>query len=375
MSNNSNSNLQQTSSIDDDEIDLIALAKKVWEGRKTILKTTFIFMGIGLFVALFTPKEFTTATTMVPQTSSGKQIGGNLSGLAAMAGINLGSMGGDSGIAPTLYPQIVSSVPFQKELLQTPLTFKGQKNKVSYADYYTNIQRTGVLGTLKKYTIGLPGVIIKAIKGKPSNLQATTDNQLLSVTNEEYELIKQLEEQISLDVNIKDGYVTLSATMPEAIASAELAKKAQSLLQQYIIDYKVQKSKEQLKFIQGRYDEKEREFKVKQQGLARYRDRNQFMNSALAQTSMEVLQSEYDVAEKVYSELAKQLETQKIQVKEDTPVFTILKPVSVPIEKSKPNRPLILIIWTFLGGILGIGMVFGRTFLGSLKTQWGQSES
>ena len=99
------------------------------------------------------------------------------------------------------------------------------------------------------------------------------------------------------------------------------------------------------------------------------------MNSALAQTSMEVLQSEYDVAEKVYSELAKQLETQKIQVKEDTPVFTILKPVSVPIEKSKPNRPLILIIWTFLGGILGIGMVFGRTFLGSLKTQWGQSES
>lgn len=362
----------QSTSIEDDEIDLISLAKKVWEGRKTIIKITFIFMGIGLFVALFSPKEFTTSTTMVPQTSSGKQIGGSLSGLAAMAGINLGSMGGDSGIAPTLYPQIVSSIPFQKELLQTPLTIEGQKNKVTYTDYFTNIQSPGLLGTLKKYTLGLPGVIIKAIKGKPSQIQATTDNQLLSITDEEYELIEQLENQVGLDVNIKDGYVTLSATMPEAVASAELAKKAQDLLQQYIIDYKVQKSKDQLQFIQERYNEKEREFKAKQQQLARFKDRNQFVNSALAQTSFEVIQSEYDVAEKVYSELAKQLETQKIQVKEDTPVFTILKPVSVPIKKSKPNRPLTLVIFTFLGGIVGVGMVFGKEFLGSVKTQWNQ---
>lgn len=372
MSNNSNNNLQQPTSIDDDEIDLISLAKKVWEGRKTIIKITLIFMGIGLFVALFSPKEFTTSTTMVPQTSSGKQIGGSLSGLAAMAGINLGSMGGDSGIAPTLYPQIVNSIPFQKELLQTPLTIEGQKNKVTYVHYFTDIHSPGLLGYLKKFTIGLPGVIIKAIKGKPSNPQPTTDNQLLTVTNEEYELIEQLEEQITLDVNIKDGYVTLSATMPEAVASAELAKKAQDLLQQYIIDYKVQKSKDQLQFIQERYNEKEREFKAKQQQLARFKDRNQFVNSALAQTSFEVIQSEYDVAEKVYSELAKQLETQKIQVKEDTPVFTILKPVSVPIKKSKPNRPLTLVIFTFLGGIVGVGMVFGKEFLGSVKTQWNQ---
>lgn len=331
-------------------------------------------MGIGFFIAILTPKEFTTATTMVPQTSSGKQIGGNLSGLAAMAGINLGSMGSESGIAPTLYPQIISSIPFQKELLQTPLTIEGQKNKVTYADYYTNIHRPGVLGTLKKYTIGLPGVIIKAIKGKSENQFPSNENQLLSVTNDEYELIKQLQDQVALDVHLKDGYVTLSANMPEAIASAELAKKAQELLQQYIIDYKVQKSKDQLHFIQERYNEKERIFKTKQQELARFKDRNQFMNSALAQTSFEIIQSEYNVSEKVYSELAKQLETQKIQVKEDTPVFAVLNPVAVPIKKSKPNRPITLVIFTFLGVVVGVGTVFGREFLGSVKEQWNGSE-
>jgi hypothetical protein len=369
MNTNTNTNLQN----EEDEIDLIALAKTGWEGRKTVIKTVVVFMAIGLFIAIFTPKEFTASTTMVPASSS-KKVGGNLSGLASLAGINLGSMGGEGGISPTLYPQIVNSIPFQKELLQTPLTIEGQGKKVTYSHYYTDIYSLGLLGYLKKYTIGLPGLLIKAIKGKSDNQQPTTDNQLLTLTNEESGLINQLSGQLSLEANEKDGYITLEATMPEAIPSAELTQRAQELLQQYIINFKVLKSSESLKFIQERYAEKEKEFKATQQQLARFRDRNQFVNSALAQTTLERLQSEKDLAQGVYTELAKQLETQQIQVKEDTPVFTVLKPVSVPIEKSKPNRPLILIIWTLLGGIIGIGMVFGKVFLGSVKKQWNGNE-
>ncbi len=355
---------------EDDEIDLIALAKTGWEGRKIVIKMVLIFMAIGLFIAILSPKEFTASTTMVPASDS-KKVGGNLSGLASLAGINLGSMGGDSGISPTLYPQIVNSIPFQKELLQTPLTIDGQSKKVTYSQYYTDIYSPGLLGYLKKYTIGLPGIIIKAIKPAgvtPSGVDE--GNQLLTLTNEENELIKQLSDQLSLDVNDKDGYVSLAATMPEAIPAAELTQRAQELLQQYIISFKVLKSSESLKFIQERYAEKEIAFKDAQQQLASFRDRNQFVNTALAQTTLERLQSEKDLAQDVYTELAKQLETQQIQVKEDTPVFTVLKPVSVPIEKSKPNRPLILVIWTFLGGVIGIGMVFGRMFILDIKGKW-----
>lgn len=374
MNTEQNTNLQK----EDDEIDLIALAKTGWEGRKTVIKTVLIFMAIGLFIAIFSPKEFTASTTMVPASDS-KKIGGNLSGLASLAGINLGSMGGEGGISPTLYPQIVNSIPFQLEMLQTPLTIDGQSKKVTYSQYYTEIYSPGLLGYLKKYTIGLPGIIIKAIKGKPvipSGVegQGEGDNQLLTISDEENGLIKQLNGQLSLEVNDKDGYVSLAATMPEAISAAELTQRAQELLQQYIINFKVLKSSESLKFIQERYAEKEKEFKAAQNQLARFRDRNQFVNTALAQTTLERLQSEKDLAEGVYNELAKQLETQQIQVKEDTPVFTVLKPVSVPIEKSKPNRPLILVIWTFLGVIIGVGMVFGKAFLGSLKRQWNGSE-
>jgi LPS O-antigen subunit length determinant protein (WzzB/FepE family) len=92
----------------------------------------------------------------------------------------------------------------------------------------------------------------------------------------------------------------------------------------------------------------------------------------LARTEEERLMNEYQLAFQVYSQLAQQLETAQIKVKEDTPVFSIVKPVTVPIEKSKPNRPLILIIWTFLGGIIGVGWIFGKQFLKDIKTKWNE---
>jgi len=364
-----NQNKNTDNHTEEDEIDLIALAKTLWEGRKTVIKTTLIFMGIGLFVAVFSPKEYTASTTFVPQTSEGMKIGGNLGGLAAMAGINLGGMNSDSGIPPDLYPLIIQSIPFQKELLETPLTIEGQDHKITFKDYYANVKKPGILGYLKKYTIGLPGVIIKAIKGKSENviLSDVEGTQLLSITNEENELIKQLNNQISLNVNDKEGYVNLSANMPEALASAELTLKAQQLLQRYVIDFKIQKSKEQLEFIKKRYFEIEDKFKEVQQKLAKYIDRNQQITKAQAKAKLEILQDEYELMYGVYKELAKQLEAQYIQVTEDTPVFTVLNPVTVPLERSKPERPKIFLIWTFLGVFSGLFIVLKRNIFSFVR--------
>ncbi len=371
MSTEQNNN-KQLVSIQEDEIDLIQLAKTLWAGRRSVIKTTLIFMVLGLFIALFSAKEYTASTTMVPQSAEGgSKLGGSLGGLAAMAGINLGSMGGGSTIPPTLYPKIISSVPFQKEMMKTPLTIVGQKEKVTFQAYYLEIVKPGLLGYIKKYTIGLPGVIIGAIKGQPAtdNRKQSTDN-LLTISQDDKKLMEKLSAQLSLEVNDKDGYVSISARMPEARPAAELVQRAQILLQEAITDFKIQKAKDQMVFVEERYAEKEAAFTDAQNKLARFRDQNKNVSTAMAQTQMERLQSEFSMASSVYTELAKQLETQKIQVKEDTPVFTIIDPVSVPLDKSKPKRPMILIIWTFLGGIVGVGMVFGKQFLGSIKEQW-----
>jgi Uncharacterized protein involved in exopolysaccharide biosynthesis len=358
----------------EDEIDLIALAKTLWEGRRTVIKTTLIFMLLGLFIAIFSQKEYTATCTMVPQSAEGgSKLGGSLGGLAAMAGINLGSMGGGSDIPPTLYPKIVNSIPFQKELMKTLLSIEGQAEQVTFAHYYEEIHSPGLFGYIKKYTIGLPGVILKAIRGEaPVTSQPMTNDhsisdQLLSITEDEKELIEILQEQLSIEFNDKDGYISLSARMPQAKAAAQLVQRVQMLLQDAITAFKIQKAKDQLAFVEERYAEKEKEAKAAQERLAQFRDRNKNVSTATAQTEQERLMAEYNLVYGVYSELAKQLETQKIQVKENTPVFTVIEPVAVPIEKSKPKTAFVVGVWIFMGLFCSVLYVLSKKGINNVR--------
>jgi len=348
---------KMTPTPEEDSIDIIALLKQLWSARKFIVKTTLIFTVIGLFVAIFSTKQYTSSTTFVP-IGQGKSAGGNLDGLASLAGINLGG-GNDAGgkISPELYPQIVNSIPFQLELFNAPLKIEGQDSLVSYKEYYTNIYKPGVLSSIKKYTLGLPGVIISSIRGQVSEESATKKNKIIHVSQKESKLIMQLEKQVTLEVNAKEGFVSIAATLPEAIASAQLALKAQELLQEYALNFKTQKSIEQLSYIEERFLEKKKEFDTVKMKLALFQDRNNAINTAVGKTKLLQLQSDYNLSLTVYTELAKQLETQRLQVKKDTPIFTVLKPVTVPTEKAAPRRTLILVVYSFLGVILSMGFV------------------
>ena len=375
MEPNHNSNQKQYIA-HEDEIDLIALAKTLWNGRKTILKVTAIFMAIGLFVALFSAPQYTATTVIRPVLSSSKSgLSGSLGGLAAMAGINLGSAGSSSvELPPSLYPQIVESFAFQKQLLATPLSIEGVVGLVTYQEYYTEHYSPSVVQYLKKYTLGLPGLLLSSLRGEKEQGNAPSDG-IQRMTGVEDKLLKLLSSQVSLNINEKEGYVSLSATLPEALAATQLLLKAQDLLQQEVIAFKIKKTTDDLNFIQERFVEKKAAFNNAQQNLAKYRDANKNVNTAIALTEVERLESEYQLAFSVYSELAKQVEAKKLQVKEDTPVFAVLQEAVVPLKKSGASKSLTLIIWTFLGGILGIALVFGKTFLADVKKKWDEDST
>ena len=90
----------------EDEIDLIALLASLYQKKRFILKTVVGFMIIGLFVALVSPTIYKAQAIFVVQNSD-KQVSSSISGLAALAGVNLQSEAmGD--IPPSLYPNIVS---------------------------------------------------------------------------------------------------------------------------------------------------------------------------------------------------------------------------------------------------------------------------
>ena len=352
--------------------DIIKLIKEFWDERKFIIKITLLFAAFGLIVAIFTKNQYTSSTTFVPSTQ-GKSISSNLGGLASLAGINLSGGGNSSEISPELYPEILKSVHYYRELLETSLSINGQDTPVSYKKYYKEIYSGGFLSYLKEYTIGLPSLIISLFKADNKSTESSLISNNLAITSvsvEDYSLIKQLENQIKLEVNTEEGFVTISATMPEANASAQLALRAQELLQEYALKFKTQKSKEQLSYIEARFLEQKKEFNSKKIELASFEDQNNSINTALGKTKLLQLQSEYQLAFNVYNELAKQLEAQRLQVKQDSPLFTVLNPVTVPVLRSGPRRSLILISYILIGLIFSIAFIKLKQVYFVLKKNW-----
>lgn len=355
-----------------DEIDLLDLGRKIWNGRFTILKAMLVAGVLGIVIAFSLPAEYTSSTSMVPQTAQSDNKLGGLSSLAAMAGFNLDMVNGSDALSPMVYPQILQSGPFQLELMNTPFNFSDVDHPVSLYQYYTEIKKPGILSIVSKYTIGLPGVIIAAIKGDKDKPNISEGNKLIAFTENQEKVAKLLKEKVALTIDSKQGYLILQASFHEATLSAQVAEQTRELLQKYITRFKTEKAASKLAFIEERYAEKKKDFEKAQERLAWYRDQNRNMSSAVARTEEERLQSEFNIAVNVYNELAKQLEQAKIQVKEETPIFSVLEPAIIHYEKTKPKKALIVVIWLFLGIIAGVGIVFGKAYLSGIRQKWSE---
>lgn len=353
---------------EEEGIDIMALVRSLWEDRKTIIICTAVFIVLGLVAALTMKRTYTVNTVMVPQLSSGKTS--SLSSLASLAGFDLGTTT-SADLSPVTYPQIVSSTPFRLELLHTPLHYEKADTAVSMLDYALNYNKPGVMAAVKKYTIGLPGVILGALRGEKEELSlpaegVTDGSKPLLVNKDEEKFMTAIGNAVSLAVDKKEGLLTLSVTGSEPIQTAELALKAQQLLQAEITRFRTEKAEAELEYVQARYKEVKAEADHYQNLLASVTDRSQSMTTTRSRVEMERVRSKYTVANSIYLEMAKQLEQSKMQVKRDTPAFTIVQPVAVPTKPSN-SRAKTLIVWTFLGFVLGCGIVLLKGYLPKLK--------
>ena len=144
----------------EDEIDLIKLLRKIWKSKLKIVKWTIYFSLIGLLISIISPKKFTASSTFIPQTSE-SNTGTNISGLASLAGINISSSSTGGEIPPSLYPQILNSVPVKRLILNSIIP--SDSIELSYSDYLLN-KPLPIINLIKKYTIGLPSVIFNSYK-------------------------------------------------------------------------------------------------------------------------------------------------------------------------------------------------------------------
>ena len=344
---------------EEDQIDIIALLSKIWSSKKIILKTIVVFGVFGLLVALSTPNQYTASSMFTPNYGGQSSGSSGLKGLASLAGINIGGSSESSKeISPMLYGKILESTTFKKELLDAPL--KNLAEVKTLRGYFESKSSSSVLGTVKEYTIGLPGKIIGVFKSDSKEVVSQPVEGIALVSEEDMEFYEAIDEILSISINDKDGFIEMIAKSENPQIAAQVAKNGELILQNQIIEIKTKSSLELLTYLQEQYADKKTILNKTQDRLSNFKDRNLNISTSTFSNVQTRLQSELQVANSVFENVVTQLEQVKLQVTKDTPVFSIVKPVVFPNKKSEPKRSMILIIWLFLGMVLSIGFVLAK---------------
>ena len=364
-------NITKTPQTEEEEfsIDYVAYAKLLWSKRNLIIKIFAVFFVLGLVFALTNPKAYTVSTTIVPQLSNaGSMSTGKLGALASIAGISMGDITSKNGeLSPLVYPQIFNNIELKKELIYTKFNFEDIDEPITLFDYYMNPEyaKFNLGAFLVEWTIGVPYKILDLIKGKEPDVEyVPSENgpRLVVLTKDESDLLELLEEQFSITIDDKNGYITMSAEMPEQVAATQVIQRISDLMQKYITFYKIEKAQENLDFINAQYEKAKTEYDAAAKEWAEYSDANRAFTTKSAQIKMQQLQDQYTVAHTAYQNLKTQQIAAELKVSEDTPIFSVIQPPYVPYEKSSMGKIKVLFIWCILGAIAAIGWVIGKDY-------------
>lgn len=349
------------------EIDLMDLLRKVIGIRKKIYKAAGIGLIIGVIVAISIPKQYTVEVTLSPEMGNNK--GGGLSGLAASflgSGVSMGD--GTDALNASLSADIVSSTPFLLELsnMKVPVSGSEEISLSSYLDEESS--------PWWSYVIGFPGMVIGGVKSlfiedeDESIFLDKASQGTIELSKKESQKIESLKKKIVASVDKKTSMTSVTATFQDSKVAAVVADSVVKKLQEYIIDYRTSKSKEDCLYLEKLFKERQQEYYEAQRKYADYMDSHDNIILQSVRTEQERLQNDMSLAYQVYSQVAGQLQVARAKVQEEKPVFAVVEPAVVPLYPSGTSRKVYVLVFVFLSVCIVIFWnLFGKDFLNKFK--------
>ena len=349
------------------EIDLMDLLRKVIGIRKKIYKAAGIGLIIGVIVAISIPKQYTVEVTLSPEMGNNK--GGGLSGLAASflgSGVSMGD--GTDALNASLSADIVSSTPFLLELSNMKVPVSGSE-EISLSSYL-NEESSPWWG----YVIGFPGMVIGGVKSlftENEDEPISSDKAsrgTIELSKKESQKIESLKKKIVASVDKKTSMTSISVTLQSPKVAAVVADSVVKKLQEYIIDYRTFKAKEDCIYLEKLFKERQQEYYAAQKKYADYLDSHDNLILQSVRAEQERLQNDMSLAYQVYSQVASQLQVSRAKVQEEKPVFAVVEPAVVPLKTSGTSRKVYVLAFIFLSVCIVIFWnLFGKDFLNKFK--------
>ncbi|MDQ6481881.1 lipopolysaccharide biosynthesis protein [Dyadobacter sp. LHD-138] len=297
----------------------------------------FIFGLIGYGISYLLPVSFKASTLLLPESGIPSNSLGSLSGLARLSGLTKNESGG--ALQPELYPVVLQTVPFSLYLLKQSVTDENNRVYKSFEDF---LHRDDSKNDTKK---------------KNKKIFPKINSQILSIARDKELDSKRVLSLVTTLYDMKTGIISIEAETSDPLVTAQVVEASRQYLIQYVTNYRTEKTIREVQFLGQRAIEAKKREQNAEFALQSYRDRNRSSFLNVARIEEQRLQSDYTLAQSLYSDIVRRWEEAKIKVKEQQPVIKVLEPSKVPTIKSKPRRLIIALIFSVTG------VLFSLTYL------------
>lgn len=350
---------------DEITIDWMDILRRIIAIRKTLYKAAGVGVVLGIIIALSIPKQYTVTVTLSPE-MGGDKAGGGLASLASSFLGGAATSNSPDALNATLAPDIVASTPFILELFNPRVQTLDNELDTTLVTYLEEEKSSWF-----SYIAKAPGMAIGAVKSLFTE-EADTASVLnpFQLTEEEAAKVKGLRRSILAEVDKKTAMTTITVTLQDPKVTAIVADSVVAKLQQYIIDYRIKKAKEDCAYLEQLYKERQQEYYEAQSKYAHYFDSNRNIALQSVRAEQERLQNDMNLAYQVYSQVAQQLQVARAKIQEEKPVFAVVEPASIPLLPSGTSKKVIILgVLFFTILIVGSWKILGQEYWKTFKNQ------
>ena len=327
-------------------IDIWILIKSaIASSYRLIFITSSLMLTISIIHFKLSPTEYEASSTVLIEQNSNSSK--NLSGISSLLGINM-PMQQNEAIGPDMYQEIIESQAFLFDLMYQKIPYNARGNDSTTLNiYFKNYKQITFFDKLKNIIL-FNNEYIKnqeSTKNKsestivqntiiPSEIIAIKIPPIVQINPKDAQIINLVKSRIS--VNFIGKKCIVRVKMPTPILSAIVSKLVVEKLTNYIELYKTTKQRDNINYLQNRFDESELKYKQSQLKLANFKDNSLGLIFQSVQTREQVYTNELTINFNVYSQFAMQLEQAKIDLKKETPLFSVIEPITIPTSNSEP---------------------------------------
>ncbi|MBQ9665311.1 MAG: chain-length determining protein [Bacteroidaceae bacterium] len=330
---------------EESHIDFGQLFAALLKHKTLYYKVLPIAFVLACVYTLSLPNVYKCEVLLAPELSTTRSSG-SISALATQFGMKMGSKttGNTEALYPSLYPELVNSTDFKVSLFNVPVHKKDSTRMMTYYDYLRYEQKRPWWSMMIGSTIGF----ITSLFVEEDTTEMVTTINPFQLTKAQTRIAKSLEKKVVCDVDDKTLVITIDVTDQDPLICATMADSVQARLQDFITEYRTQKSRIDYEFNLQQEKEAKMRYDEARKAYSDYADANQDMILQSARTKLIDLENDMQLKYNRYNTVAQAVMAAEAKVQEETPSFTTLQRATVPVKKSGPGRSKIVLVVLFV---------------------------